>query len=158
MMRKLSKLGFREQKIKLTDGPVAWTDRKGRKHGEYYILYTKDVNVELEPTPPTVTDSGNEIEHVGPIRPVDAQTALPSREARSGDETVKIESDPPGAEMYVDGNLVGQTPAVIPLGLGMHRLRMKAQGKRAWEKELEVWKDSQNSLHPLLESFSDVNR
>lgn len=153
MVMRLSKPGFRDQEIKLTNGAIAWTDLKGRKHGEYYILNTNDVDIQLEPLPPSVSDSGNEIEHVGPIRPANAQTALISSEARNGGGTSKMESDPPGAEIYVDGNFVGQTPAVIRLDSGMHRLTMKAQGRRTWEKELQVLNDSQIPLHPELESF-----
>jgi hypothetical protein len=158
MVMKLSKAGFRDQEIKLTDGPIAWTDLKGRKHGEYYILSTSEVNVELEPLPRTVSDTGNEIEHVGPIQPSRAQTSYVSSGESSGGGTIKMESDPPGAEIYVDGNFVGQTPAVISLGPGLHHLAMKAVGKRAWEKDLDVLKDSQISLHPTLDSFSDDSR
>lgn len=158
MVMRISKEGFREQEIKLTDGPIAWTDLKGKKHGEYYILNTNDVNVQLEPLPPTVSDTGNGVEHIGPIHPSPDRKVSVSNEESSGGGTIKMESDPPGAEIYVDGDFVGQTPAVISLAPGLHHLTMKAAGKRSWEKELDVLKDSQISLHPALESFSDDNR
>lgn len=158
MTMRLSKPGFRDREIKLTDGPIAWTDLKGRKHGEYYVLNTNDVNVELDPLPPTESDTGNDLEHVGPIRPSRAQASYDSGGESAGGGTIKMESDPPGAEIYVDGNFVGQTPAVITLGPGLHHLTMKAAGKREWEKELEVLRDSQISLHPVLESFSNDSR
>lgn len=158
MVMRISKEGFREQEIKLTDGPIAWTDLKGKKHGEYYILNTNDVNVQLEPLPATVIDSENGVEHIGPIRPSPDRTMPVGSDASADGGTIKMESDPPGAEIYVDGSFVGQTPAVISLGQGLHHLTMKAEGKRSWEKELDVLKNSQISLHPVLESFSDDRR
>jgi hypothetical protein len=158
MVMRLSKTGFRDQTIKLTDGPIAWTDLRGRKHGEYYVLNTNDVSVQLEPLPETVSDTGNEIGHVGPIRSSRAQTSFMAGGESGKDGTIKMESDPPGAEIYVDGNFVGQTPAVISLGPGVHHLAMKAAGKRVWEKDLDVLKDSQISLHPVLDPFSDDSR
>lgn len=158
MVMRISKEGFRDQEIKLTDGPIAWTDLKGKKHGEYYVLNTNDVDVQLDPLPPTVSDSGKGVEHIGPIRPSSDRTISISGDQSAESGTIKMESDPPGAEIYVDGNFVGQTPAVISLGPGLHHLMMKAVGKRSWEKELDVLKNSQISLRPVLESFSDENR
>ena len=62
-----------------------------------------------------------------------------------------IASEPAGAEIYVDGKFVGQTPSTIHLASGVHRVAVKAGGKKSWERELEVTKDSQLTLHPVLE-------
>jgi hypothetical protein len=66
--------------------------------------------------------------------------------------TVSITCDAPGAEIYVDGKFVGQAPATLRLASGPHYVEIKAAGKRGWSRDLEVMKDSQMSLHPVLEA------
>jgi serine protease Do len=69
----------------------------------------------------------------------------------SGTGSVMVASDTPGAEIYVDGKFVGQTPSTIQLASGPHRIEVKSPGKLGWERDLEVWKDSQLTLHPVLD-------
>jgi hypothetical protein len=52
----------------------------------------------------------------------------------------------------VDGSFVGQTPSALRLATGRHRIELKSPGKKAWERDLEVMKDSELTLHPVLES------
>ena len=61
-----------------------------------------------------------------------------------------ISCDVDGAEIYVDGKFVGQTPSTLQLASGTHHIEVKSEGKRAWERDLEVLKDSQLTLHPVL--------
>jgi hypothetical protein len=63
---------------------------------------------------------------------------------------VAIASDPAGAEIYVDGKFVGQTPSTIRLPSGTHRIEVKSQGKQNWQRDLEVLKDSELRLRPVL--------
>ena len=60
-------------------------------------------------------------------------------------------SDPIGAEIYIDGKFVGQTPATIAMPPGSHVVVMKASGRKDWERDLDVLKNSQVALHPVLE-------
>ncbi|HTV59637.1 MAG TPA: PEGA domain-containing protein [Verrucomicrobiae bacterium] len=152
MKMKLSKPGFRTKELTLTNGPFAWTDLRGRKHGEYYVFKAEAVDVTLDPLPPTESDAGEQVERVGPIRPRYAKSFTREDDETAGGGSVRVESDPEGAEIYIDGNFVGQTPAKFSLAAGVHRLVMKAQGKREWERDLEVMKDSQLTLHPVLDS------
>jgi PEGA domain len=64
---------------------------------------------------------------------------------------VAILSDPAGAEVYVDGHFVGQTPATMHLASGAHRIELRAIGKRDWSRELEVIKDSEVTVRPVME-------
>jgi len=155
MVMKLSKAGFRTQQLTLTNGPFAWTDLRGRKHGVYYVLKTESVDVTLEPLPPTVSDAGDEIQHIGPMRSSYKRPSASAVEENAGAGTVRVESEPEGAEIYIDGNFVGQTPAKFSLASGVHHLIMKAQGKKDWERDLEVMKDSQFTLRPELDSASN---
>jgi hypothetical protein len=56
----------------------------------------------------------------------------------------------PAAEVYVDGNFVGQPPSTIVLSAGRHKVVVKAEGRKSWERDLDVLKDSQVALHPVL--------
>jgi hypothetical protein len=65
--------------------------------------------------------------------------------------SVTITSDTPDAEIYVDGKFVGQTPSTIQLPSGSHRIEIKANGKEAWQRNLDVMNGSVLSLHSVLE-------
>jgi hypothetical protein len=85
------------------------------------------------------------------MRPAPAATLLAKgSDARVPEGRVMIASDPPGAEIYVDGKFVGQTPSTIHLASGSHRVEVKSQGKQARTRDLDVLKDSQLTLHPIL--------
>jgi len=72
--------------------------------------------------------------------------------ASSGTGNVLVASDPVGAGIWVDGKFVGQTPSTIPLPVGPHRVEVKAAGVQIWSRDLDVLKDSQITLHPVLAS------
>ncbi len=69
---------------------------------------------------------------------------------QSGTGNVAVISDPVGAEIWVDGKFVGQTPSTIPLPVGSHHVDVKAAGAQVWSRDLDVLKDSQVTLHPVL--------
>ncbi|MGA3295468.1 MAG: trypsin-like peptidase domain-containing protein [Candidatus Acidiferrales bacterium] len=64
---------------------------------------------------------------------------------------VSFTSDNPGSEIYVDGKFFGQAPATVSLPVGSHHVEIKTPGKKSWERDLEVLKDRQITLHPVLE-------
>src|SRR5437868_6720180 len=47
-------------------------------------------------------------------------------------ETLVMTSEPDGAEVYVDENLFGNTPATLKLTAGRHTLRVTLPGYRQW--------------------------
>jgi len=67
-----------------------------------------------------------------------------------GNGEVDVQSDPPGAEIYVDGAFVGDTPSTLHLSAGAHEVEIKGANKKIWKRELDVLKDSQVTLHPTL--------
>jgi hypothetical protein len=71
--------------------------------------------------------------------------------APDGTGSIDFASDPSGAEIYVDGKFIGQTPSTVSLGAGSHHVELKASGKNSWARDLEVFKDSRLTLHPVLE-------
>ena len=49
-----------------------------------------------------------------------------------------ITSNPPGAEVSVDGNFVGNTPSEIGLAAGLHTVTISKRGYKTWERKLTV--------------------
>jgi S1-C subfamily serine protease len=80
--------------------------------------------------------------------PSETSAQIPNADAQFG--RVSFTSADPGSEIYVDGNFVGQPPATIDLPTGSHRVEVRAPGKKNWARDLEVLKDSQLTLHPVL--------
>lgn len=151
MMVRISMDGYLSRQVTLTDGPFQWVAVTGRHHGIYFLLKSSHFDVRLDPLPyaggPVETIDGE-----GPLRPAsDAAFRENAGEARADAGSVTITSDPLGAEIYVDGKFVGQTPSTIHLVSGPHRIEVKSQGKQGWERNLEVLKDSQLTLHPVFE-------
>jgi hypothetical protein len=72
--------------------------------------------------------------------------------SEGGSGSVAIASEPAGTDIYIDGKFVGQTPSTVHLAAGLHHVEVRAQGKQTWERDLDVLKDSQLTLHAI---FSD---
>jgi serine protease Do len=80
-----------------------------------------------------------------------AQTSPPiSSQAADGVGSVSITSVPDGAEVYVDGKFVGDTPETLKLSVGPHTIVLKAEGRKDWERSIEILKDSQLNLKGQL--------
>jgi len=79
-----------------------------------------------------------------------------SSSASSGKEqgfgAVSVSSIPPGAEIYLDGKFVGDTPSVLQVSAGAHKIRIEAAGKKPFERDIDVLKDSQITLNATLET------
>ena len=70
--------------------------------------------------------------------------------AHTAASTVSFSSDPNGADIYIDGKFVGQTPATISVQPGSHVVVVKATGRKNWQRNLEVLRDSQVALRLCL--------
>jgi len=65
---------------------------------------------------------------------------------------LKIESDPHGAEIYVDDAALKRiTPDKLELAPGSHRVRLRHAGRKDWEKMVHLEKGKEHSEHPRLE-------
>jgi diacylglycerol kinase family enzyme len=71
--------------------------------------------------------------------------------AHAASSTVTFTPDPSGAEIYVDGKFAGQTPSTISMHPGPHAVVVEAAGRKNWQRDLDVLKDSQVALHPVLD-------
>jgi serine protease Do len=63
---------------------------------------------------------------------------------------VAITSDPDGAEVYLDGKFVGNSPATLKIPVGEHTVRLTSPNRVDWERAVEILKDSQVNLRAQL--------
>ncbi len=64
---------------------------------------------------------------------------------------IQLESDPPGADIDVDGSFVGNTPSDIEVNEGEHTVTVKKAGFKDWERKLKVSAGSSVHLNAELE-------
>ena len=70
---------------------------------------------------------------------IDLVESRTSSEIAVGTGSLQVESRPNGAQVMVDGRLVGTTPVVVPdLAGGSHRVRVERDGYQAWVTTVDV--------------------
>jgi hypothetical protein len=154
MIARIYKEGYAAQKVTLTSGPYEWVAVTGRHHGTFYLLKSEHFDVKLETGHEAGRDPLEADASAGPIHPHPSASALLNEGGAPPDSgTVTIDSDPPRADIYVDWKFAGQTPSTIRLVNGPHHIELKSRGKQNWERELQVGKGSQITLHPVLEAL-----
>jgi hypothetical protein len=68
-----------------------------------------------------------------------AQRTSPVEPAASGQGSLQILSRPSGAQVLLDGRVVGRTPLVVPgVGSGSHDVRIELAGFRRWVTSVNV--------------------
>lgn len=155
MTARVSKDGYLAAQITLTNGPFEWDAITGRRRGNYFLLKSERFEIKLDPVSLGNGQPQETIGRDGPMRPAASGAALMGRsdEGKPVADTggsVAVGSDPPGADIYVDGKFVGQTPSTLRLTSGSHHIAVQAQGKQTWERDLDVLKDSQLTLHAVF--------
>lgn len=68
--------------------------------------------------------------------------------------TVNVSSTPTGADVLVDGDFVGNSPATLKLAPGKHTLTVKMSGYTDWSREITVQSGSDVQLTANLEKPS----
>src|SRR5271170_1810319 len=152
MTLRVSLAGYAAQQITITNGPFEWLSVNGKRRGNYFVLKSDHFDMKLAGGAESATWIGDA--RVGPVHPhavATAAAASDDTEKTRGVGSVAILSDPAGAEVYVDGHFVGQTPATLHLASGAHRIELRAGGKRDWSRELEVIKDIEVTVRPVME-------
>lgn len=79
-----------------------------------------------------------------------AQSAAASN-AGSISAKLRLESAPPGADIELDGNFVGNTPSDVQVSDGEHTITVKKTGFKVWERKLTVSGGSSINLNADLE-------
>jgi ATP-dependent Clp protease ATP-binding subunit ClpC len=75
----------------------------------------------------------------------DAVTSL------GGKSGLIITSQPSGAEIEIDGEFYGHTPAELPLSQGERTIRLALKGFQAWERKIQILEGGKQNLAADLE-------
>jgi hypothetical protein len=97
------------------------------------------------------TDASNETEDKkeSPEKAAEAKTASAPPETQKG--AVNVSSNPAGADISVDGDFVGNSPAALKLAPGKHTVTVKMSGYKDWSREITVQAGSEVQLNASLE-------
>jgi len=68
-----------------------------------------------------------------------------------GSARVVVQSDPAGAEIYLDDQFVGSTPSTLLLSPGKHAVRLHASERADWTRQINVLSGSELTLSATLE-------
>ncbi|GAX59732.1 hypothetical protein SCALIN_C04_0220 [Candidatus Scalindua japonica] len=74
----------------------------------------------------------------------------PPKQVNTG--SIVVKSEPPSAEIYLDGDNIGVTPAIITQILpGKYKLKIKTDGYYTWNQSVEVMANRESSLTAMLQ-------
>ena len=79
-------------------------------------------------------------------------SASPTQSVGTSSAKLQLESNPPGADIEVDGNFVGNTPSDVQISEGDHIISVKKTGFKNWERKLKVNAGSSVHLSAELEN------
>ena len=119
-------------------------------------------------TPTTIRD----IAHGEHALRIDAERYLPFTtsieiEGRGHEQTLVVEllpawaelsfaSQPAGADVYIDENIVGQTPLTTEILQGKHEVRIKLSGYKSWQKKIMVTANQPFSIPEIELALADA--
>lgn len=79
----------------------------------------------------------------GKLKSIDQSAPAPAK--------VAIRSTPDGAEIYLDGQMIGSTPSTLELPEGTHELSVRLSGYQDWTRSMRVLSGSEINLDAKLE-------
>lgn len=85
------------------------------------------------------------------VAPSASPSAAPNVASAQGTSRVSIQSDPAGAEIYLDGQMVGSTPSTLMIPSGSHQFRVHAPGHPDWTRTVSILPGSEISLSAPLD-------
>jgi len=71
-------------------------------------------------------------------QPTNVNASNRDQNASSPSAKLQIDSTPPGADIEVDGNFVGNTPSEVQLTEGDHTVNVKKAGFKNWERKMKT--------------------
>jgi hypothetical protein len=152
----------KENEVEANDQLVGYAQRViGAEKGKEYMAYvdaTATVNAPDTPiapppvvaatTTPTPTAPGTAPPAAAPSStPPTAPTPALSEEPAM----VDFKSDPPGADILIDGVVVGNTPAILQVDAGRRLIQLRVGGYTSWTRTMVVEPGSYPSIRATLE-------
>ncbi len=114
---------------------------KGRQKAHYPKCPTCEFRTKTDDALPTSAEK--EIKEPPPPPP-------PPRPTNTG--SIVVKSEPPSAEIYLDGDNIGVTPAIITQVLpDRYQVKIKMEGYEAWNESVDVKANKETSLTAILQ-------
>lgn len=86
---------------------------------------------------PSAKERAQQLGHDAPqVNPAASEQAATT--ASAGTATLAVKSSPDNAEVSVDGNFMGNTPASLKLGAGKHTVKVSLAGYKDWSRDVTV--------------------
>jgi len=153
--------GSKENEVVANDPLPGYAQRViGAEKGKEYAAYvdvSATVNVpDTQPAPPPITpvpSTPANPQGVTPPTPTGGlpPVATPSMAVPEEPASVNFNSDPPGADILIDGALVGNTPSTLHVDAGHHVIQLRIGGYRSWTRNMVVEPGSSPSIRATLE-------
>jgi hypothetical protein len=83
-----------------------------------------------------------------PVKTADSKTG---GAPETGKGTVNVSSNPSGADVFLDGEFVGNCPSTLKMSAGKHTVTVKMSGHKDWSREITVQSGSEVQLTANLE-------
>lgn len=74
----------------------------------------------------------------------------PAIGSQSGSAVLAVSADVDGADIFVDGKFAGNAPSTLKLVSGSHTIRVEAPDRSPWNREIELFQDSNVNLKATL--------
>lgn len=147
---------------RLTDNDVRNVLDKG---GKVEIVEPKYTEVEMESARRACSGvSGDVTAQVGKESPQSSEkaketegTAIPDHSSETSGTssskligTISVSSNPDGADVYVDGDFVGNAPATLKLTAGKHLIKITMAGFEDWSRDIAAQGGSEAHLVAIL--------
>jgi eukaryotic-like serine/threonine-protein kinase len=81
----------------------------------------------------------------------DKPAIVPAPQSPAVEAALSVESEPSGAQVFIDGKSKGTSPVKIPLNLGEHEVRISMPGYLEWEAQVNLDKKGEQPLKITLE-------
>jgi hypothetical protein len=113
----------------------------------FLFMKGKDITIPKGTEVPTFINGNFQLDlaKFQPSQPATTQPQAASAPANPSPETqidanaqVQIASNPPGAEIDLDGAFVGSTPATVGVSAGDHSVALKKNGFKPWQRKIKV--------------------
>jgi len=85
------------------------------------------------------------------VAPAAGSASLIPASSTEAAESLSLTSNPDGAEVYVDNDFIGNTPAVLKLKPGKHNIKVKMSGYKDWSRDLTAQPASEAHMTSTLE-------
>lgn len=93
-------------------------------------------NYDLQGTDPAPGQVGSALNPQSSLEAMESNAITVNKARKTS--SVTFESTPAGADVYVDGDFVGDTPMTVPMAPGLHTISVRQWGYQVWHRALTI--------------------